>query len=436
MALHPAELIKRQANVAFKAGDYPTATSLYSHAMRLDAGNPLHVLNRAMAHLKLANWSAAERDATAALERAAGGGNGAQMQMQRQKAFFRRARARKAQGDLAGARADLDAFVAHGGKRKLADEEALADPRASSVPPAPAAAESPAAAPPAYEVKDTGLPEMGKGAFATRALHRGDLILAEKPLIRHGEFDSQAGILAGVERLSPRELDSMLALHNAHPTEQFFVGIFRTNSLPEGLCPVAARFNHSCAPNARYSWHAPSAQHRIFAIAPIAPGAEIRVPYIQGRHVYGSTRAARQQRFLTQFGFPCRCAACALEGAALAASDARRREVAILYEQMMTHDPRHHGARVLRDAVRAIRLMREDGYMGDADDFAQDAGGLCALHSDWESAKYWAQFSYDSRCAEFGVDHEHAARAKRYLDDLCTHPQAGMYTGQKFPLRV
>jgi hypothetical protein len=289
-----------------------------------------------------------------------------------------------------------------------------------------------------YEVKDTAL--MGKGAFATRVLHRGDLILAEKPLIELQDFsDVRQGyeaILSAVDQLAPCDLDRFLSLHDSYDVGNIFISVYRTNALPGGLCYNASRFNHSCLPNARYSWHADSSQLRIFALTEIANGEEIRVSYLAGRNVYGSTRAARRARFQTDFNFLCICAACSLEAAALQASDDRRREAAALWDRMMTHEPRFHGERVLRDAARAIQLLREEGYAGDADDFAGDAAGLCAMHSDFESAKYWAKFSYDSRCAEFGADHEHSRRAKRYYDDPLTYPQAGMYSGRKFPLRV
>ncbi|KAJ7103736.1 hypothetical protein C8R44DRAFT_808008 [Mycena epipterygia] len=445
MALAPAEIIKRQANEAFKAGDYQVATSLYTHAMGLDAANPLYVLNRAMSNLNLANWKDAETDATLALDLSAG--NTTYMQ----KALFRRSRARRVQGDLTGARADMKAFVAHGGKPETADKEIATDPLAANATPGavPVRTISPTTNQTCYEIKNTL--RMGKGAFATRALHRGDLILAEKPLISHQEIGRSIGrttdirtaasvIISAINRLSPSAVDQFLSLHNSHSAEggNIFVDIYRTNALPEGLCVNASRFNHSCLPNARYSWHAESGQHRIFALADIALGDEIQVTYLGGRNVYGSTREQRQRRFLNNFGssFVCLCAACSLAGADLKASDDRRREIAVLYDRMMTHEPEFHGQRVVDDAVRAIRLLREEGYAADVDDFATDAGGLCAMHSDWESARYWAKLGYDSRCAEFGKDHEHARVPKRYCDDLHTYPQAGMYSGRKFPLRV
>ncbi|KAF8201056.1 hypothetical protein K438DRAFT_1932810 [Mycena galopus ATCC 62051] len=424
MPLPPAEIIKRQANAAFITHDYRSANALYTYAMNLDPNKPLYVLNRATSNLKLTNWEEAEKDATLALslfpaDAALG-----------QKALFRRSRARKAQGDDTGAQEDLKAFVARGGKKQLADAEALADPFSASAPPAPIAT-SPTNQ--FFEVKDTAL--MGKGAFATRAFHRGDMIFAEKPLISLPEHSGYNAVLSAVERLSPSHLVQFLSLQNSYDGN-LFIGIYRTNSLPGGLCITASQSNHSCVPNARYSWHADSGRLRVFALTEIAIGEEICVSYLASRNVYGRTRDERRRRIVGSFNFVCSCTACTLDGAALEASDARRREVYVLWETMTKHDPRFQGQRVLRDAVRAIRLLQEEGYAADADDFAQDAAAFCAMHSDWESAKYWAKYCYDCRCAEFGVDNEHSRRAKVFFDDPHKCAQAGMYSGQKFPDRV
>ncbi|KAJ7472251.1 SET domain-containing protein [Mycena galericulata] len=328
----------------------------------------------------------------------------------KQKALFRRSRARRAQGDLT----DLAGFVVHGGSQDVADREALSDPLAVDNTQALARI-SPTAGQEGYEIKDTAL--LGKESDDLQEGFRA--------------------ILSAIERLPPSALVRFLSLHNAYNAKgaNIFIEIYCTNALP-GALGYASRFNPSCLPNARYSFHADSGQLRIFALTDIAIDEEIRVSYLSSRNVYGSTRDERRDRFLANLNFACMCTACSLEGAALKASDDRRREMPILWDRMMKHEPRFQGQRVLRDAVRAIRLLREDGYAADADDFAGDAAGLCALHSDWDSAKYWAKFSYDSRCAEFGEDHEHSRSAKVYFDNPRLYPQAGLFSGQKSPLRV
>ncbi|KAF7377719.1 SET domain-containing protein [Mycena sanguinolenta] len=435
MSVPPAELIKRKANEAFKKRDYHVANTLYSHAMSLDGDNPLYVLNRAMSNLKLANWQEAENDVTRALSLSPNDATLAQ------KGLFRRSWARKAKGDQEGAREDLEAFVARGGKQ--ADAAALADPVAADALLAPLAVSPNAQANEAFEVKDSG---SGKGVFAVRTFHRGDMIFAEEPLFsvpEYGDFRAKwPAILSAVEKLSPSDLVQFLSLHNnllLHDDLRggnIFIGIYFTNVLPGGLCITSSRFNHSCLPNARYSWHAESGQMRFFALTDIAVGEEISVSYLISKKVFGNTRDERRRLIREGFDFACSCAACTLDGAALKASDARRRKAFTLWEAMVQHDPINQAQRVVNDAVQAIRLLKEEGYAALADHFACDAAAFCAMHSDWESAKYWAKYAYDNRCAEFGADHEDSRDSKVFWDDPRKCPQAGMCSGQKFPQRV
>jgi tetratricopeptide (TPR) repeat protein len=106
-----------QGNVVFKAKDYVTARSLYSHAMAFDQSNHLYPLNRSMANLKLAryaydciwflcrliffslslrweSWDEAEADTTKVLDLSPGN----------LKALFRRGVARKELGKWGQAR--------------------------------------------------------------------------------------------------------------------------------------------------------------------------------------------------------------------------------------------------------------------------------------------------------------------------------------------
>ncbi|KAJ6466990.1 hypothetical protein C8R45DRAFT_1219314 [Mycena sanguinolenta] len=416
MSLPPAEIIKRKANEALKARDYHVATTLYSHVMSFDADNPLYVLNRAMSNLKLANWQEAENDATRAL------GLSRNNAMLVQKALFRRSWAKKAKGDEAGAREDLEAFLARGGKQT--DAEALADSVPADASLAPVAVSTTHHVDLAFEVKDSG--SSGKGVFAARAFHRGDMIFAEKPLFSVPEHikEKWRAILSAVERLSPSDLAQFLSLHNnllLHDELRggdVFIGIYFTNVLPGGFCITSSRFNHSCLPNARYSWHAESGRMRFFALTDIAVGEEICVSYLVSKKVFGNTRDERRRLIDESFAFVCSCAACTLDGAALKASNARRRKAFVF------------------DAVQAIRLLKEEGYAALADHFACDAAAFCAMHSDWESAKYWAKYAYDNRCAEFGVDHEDSRDSKVFWDNPRKCPQAGMCSGQRFSQRV
>ncbi len=286
-----------------------------------------------------------------------------------------------------------------------------------------------------YFVMDVG--DKGLGAFAARDLQRGDLILTEKPLLPFpGTDPSPIELRLAVEKFSPNDLLTFLSLKNAHPHyEDTISGIYNTNAFSDGGIVIrASRFNHSCLPNARYSYHEATNRERIFALADIRKGEEIFVMYITGRNMYGSTRQQRQITLLARYNFLCSCAACGLNRQQSLESDRRRLEIKSIWDQIPMLDPLRSGRALLRSAIRAINLMKEEGYWADADDFANEAANFCSMHSDWESAKYWHRIAYEHRVAEFGKDGTHSVRTLKFIENprSVDHPQIGQYRGQTF----
>ena len=273
------------------------------------------------------------------------------------------------------------------------------------------------------------------GAFASRPFTRGDLILVETPLYSVHEDPNPDEVLRAVERLTHTERSSVAQLKNAYAEDPLypdpFVGVHSTNAFAAGedqsvLCLRASRFNHSCSPNARHSWHAPSKTFRIYALRPIAAGDEILVCYISGRNVYGSTRAQRQARLKHKLAFTCACTVCALPEPERAASDRRREEVAGLWETVPYFMP-HQIVDRLETIALGVRLMREEGYCADADDFTNDAAAICGYHSDWVAVRYWALETYATRVAEFGGDSLHVTKAE--MQTLLFRPQEYQMAG-------
>jgi hypothetical protein len=271
----------------------------------------------------------------------------------------------------------------------------------------------------------------GLGVFATKPFRRGDLILAEAPIfIVDYAGNAGAAVVSAIKNLDPDDCRRFYALANCHPGKDRpfdeILGIYQTNSISIGddtgaIFEQVSRFNHSCSSNARYSWHAQAGRERVYALRDIAVDEEIFVSYLS--RVYGSPCASRQAR-LSRYNFTCRCVACALQGEEAAASDARRTEITRLYESIDYYSPMQSALR-LRAVVRALHLLQEEGYPADADDFTVDATAPCAYHSDWASAKYWAEKTVEIRVAEFGIDSVHAVKARETLLDLRKLPEAG-----------
>ncbi|KAF9068401.1 hypothetical protein BDP27DRAFT_1421935 [Rhodocollybia butyracea] len=279
-----------------------------------------------------------------------------------------------------------------------------------------------------YEFRASG--NNGLGAFALKPLRRGDIILTETPLVPIDDPIPNK-IISAFRKLSPRDISRCLLLQNAHPNDGIFWGIYKTNAFAQaGIVFEASRFNHSCSPNAHYTYHEPSKRQRIIVLTDITAGEEIFVSYIRGRNVYGSPRSQRRQMLMSRYRFCCMCLAC--DEANYQASDRRRQEIGSIWEAL----PRSvDGRQALTSVVKAVTLMKAEGYYADADDFAVDAAALCAGHSDWISCVYWARFSYETRAIEYGADHPHTERAREILAQPRSkkyHPQAGVFPKKTF----
>jgi hypothetical protein len=124
-----------------------------------------------------------------------------------------------------------------------------------------------------------------------------------------------------------------------------------------------------------------------------------------------------------------------LQGEAAEASDARRTEVAKIWESNPWIPPDRTRDR-LSVIVRAIHLLQEEGYAADYDDFTNDAASVCAYHSDWDSARYWATKTYEARVAEFGEGSPRALEVRPTYLDPKKFEMAGRGLRQKFTIRL
>ncbi|KAF8259305.1 hypothetical protein EI94DRAFT_1813540 [Lactarius quietus] len=414
-----AELAKEKGNVAFKAKDYATARSLYSHAMTFNQSNHNYPLNRSFANMKLARWDEAEADATRTLY----------LFPRNLKALFRRGVARKELGKWDRARADIQMFIDNGGDPTVGAQEfkSISDME-SSPPPEPSShtsgdLDSLQDDSSFFTIHTSTAVQDGKGTFASRDIQRGDLILSEKPLFSVCRDVSEPmmnmSIDVATRRLSPVHLDQFLSLQNAHVEctcflpNPYLLGLFHTNahnlrdeeSSDAGVCPKASRFNHSCSPNAKFSFNSNTGELRIYALGPIPRGEEIFTAYINGPHLYGKPRLLRQDKLYDLYHFTCACSVCFLPQAESKKSDARRIKIDKVWDTIQNVDPGPlQGMQVLYDIVEALYFFRQEGYLADADDFTNYVARVYAHRSEWVYAQYWAGLTYHSRIAEFGED--------------------------------
>ena len=183
-------------------------------------------------------------------------------------------------------------------------------------------------------------PSSGKGwgAFATRRIERGALILSEEPLfiIRkpHAEITDEDVVRAFQQLPASRKPLFFLLRDNGFGEFRSMEHAFAENSFnmagedrsgrqlnrPHGLFILHSRFNHSCLPNSKI----PISNRRIthlqsFATRDIGPGEEITFTYAGD---FGCrTRAERHQ----ELRFVCNCDACRPGTPFQRLSDMRRR---------------------------------------------------------------------------------------------------------------
>ncbi|KAH7910389.1 SET domain-containing protein [Hygrophoropsis aurantiaca] len=235
-----------------------------------------------------------------------------------------------------------------------------------------------------FSVRTAG--KTGQGVFANVQYKRGDLIIAERPIYR-----------------VVNNLDDIITLSD--------IGIDQTNAMDTDALMTGGR-------------------QRVYALCDIASGEEICVTYLGGRNVYGSSRAERQKR-LKNYNFLCACKVCTLPSDASITSDKRRIEISNIWDNI-PHYPPSLTSLSLRSTVRAIHLLREEGYAADVDDFTIDVATGCSQHGDWASVEYWQAMTYAARVAEFGEDSYRANEVRDNIAKLGASPHANSFPRQDF----
>jgi len=166
----------------------------------------------------------------------------------------------------------------------------------------------------------------GIGMVATKKLYPGDLILAEKPVMTMpvAIFDSdrestEDWLDKKINRLGSMERELLLSLTDWNNPDDFtYIGLFYTNcmSWEENVvvCPLMARANHSCRPNAEFVARVDKGVNELRAMYVIEAGEEVNINYLPMAEEGGEVREVRQKYLRTSYGFQCTCRACTLQG--------------------------------------------------------------------------------------------------------------------------
>ncbi|KAF2628500.1 SET domain-containing protein [Macroventuria anomochaeta] len=190
-----------------------------------------------------------------------------------------------------------------------------------------------------YEIR--ALPGKGYGCIAIQNISRGTRILTDAPLLIVPMADyMKTDIELAFSSLASAQKALYFSLHSGHgqpasawpsqihPSvparerqrieeqhaartgkEATLISIFQTNCMEMGagaaVFPYAVRFNHSCNPNACFSWNAAIGKETIHTMRDIKEGEEVTISYVDMEH----DKRLRAWE-LRHYGFVCDCPAC------------------------------------------------------------------------------------------------------------------------------
>jgi hypothetical protein len=267
-----------------------------------------------------------------------------------------------------------------------------------------------------YEVLPS--PDQGLGCFTTVLIPAGTLILSETPLFNVREPRTNSAVIAAFSCLNTSQQVQYLTLHAQDPDIQgdaHVIDIFNSNAWQTGsrtsICPLAARFNHSCIPNASFAWNPRLCQITVHAIVAIPAGAQI---YLNYERPYQKINSRREK--LSAYGFVCSCTAC---GCDAVASDVRRARMVLLDGRIRSQRRQLWTSPVPRAALELIKVLREEGLVGEALGLAfHDAAVGWKRHGRLDLAISYASKELDVCIMCFGLDSSCVDTTTAFLQEL------------------
>ncbi|KAF6228968.1 hypothetical protein HO133_007081 [Letharia lupina] len=236
-------------------------------------------------------------------------------------------------------------------------------------------------------------PGKGLGMFAAKDIRKGTRILAEKPFFSLTErpvvswSDPYApnDIFEAFDSLPASEKFKFMGLHcPERPDCSLRFSIYEANCFEMGsgtcICLDAARINHSCIPNAHYSWNSSIERETVHAVKDISKGEEITVSYCSAIRTL-----QERKRELKPYVFTCRCPACQTDTDFGIRSQVRRQQMQDLDHEIADYQNDPPAARAEyghcdeRSAIlELVNLINQEGLVYETSLAYHDAA-KCAL---------------------------------------------------------
>ncbi|KAL8278075.1 hypothetical protein RQP46_009535 [Phenoliferia psychrophenolica] len=241
----------------------------------------------------------------------------------------------------------------------------------------------------------TDMTKLGKGigCLAARALSRGDLLIAERPLCiwPQGLTPQQAEELFAAMSDKQKEVFMQLAKTEGksagmsevlarRATNGFSIKLPGSGKTVGMIFPRIARLNHSCLPNCSQAFNVRTSffskvseylielctqfetlRMEVYPVVDVAPQEEVTIEYLPSLII--QPHATRQISLRSSFGFDgCLCPACTASPDAIAVSDSRRLEIRSLSQGLI--GGRTDRTKTLSSMERIRVLLEEEGYNG------------------------------------------------------------------------
>ncbi|CAF9933562.1 hypothetical protein IMSHALPRED_009393 [Imshaugia aleurites] len=263
--------------------------------------------------------------------------------------------------------------------------------------------------------------------FAKTAIKAGIRILDDELLFSISDSTVDEGIEARItvslEALPSEQQQEFQTLHCPdHPTwiplvSRYLANCFELGSGASGIFLKASRINHSCRPNAFFSWNLLLHRMTIHAIVDIPAGEEVTVSYVFPFFAL----AHRRDVFRKHYGFECDCPVCCLELASAQRSDQRRHRIETINLAIQECDdaPSNNDEDELEMVLEFIELAKDDHLDGQflahmysrARECYEDRGSK-------ELALKYAEMEVETNMRLLGEDNEVTKESARDLEEL------------------
>lgn len=162
------------------------------------------------------------------------------------------------------------------------------------------------------------VPEKGLGMIANIDIIAGTRIMVDNLLFSVEDYTEDRNITVNLkstlERLDLGQQQQYEALHDPNltpwspPVRRYIANAIGISKKVSGIFLKAARINHSCRPNAHYTWNDNIGKLTIHAMVHIPAGAEITISYVE----MFLPCLKRNEQLLRIYGFACQCGSVSL----------------------------------------------------------------------------------------------------------------------------